>query len=394
MKWVSAISGKSHWKEAVRHCVQQAQERGPLKPDLCLLFVTPHFAEQYGDILDEVTKELSPKRLLGCSAGGVIAGGLEAENQSAIGLMAGVLPGVEIVPFSLEADELPDMDAPPKAWAEAVGVADRTSRTQFVLLADPFSFNPEEMTRGLDYAFPGAVTLGGLASGATRPLQNALFIDRQLKRSGAVGLALRGNIVMDPIVAQGCRPIGPQFKITGCDQNLLLTLDGRTSVEALEELVDSLDERDQELARHSLFLGILNNPLKSGASKRDYLIRNLVGMDVRRGILAIGAMLRPGQTVQFHLRDRDASAEDLGEVLQRYADSTPKPAPAGVLLFSCVGRGQHLYGVPNHDSQVFLKTVGALPIGGFFCNGEIGPVEGATYLHGYTSCFGVLRPAD
>lgn len=394
MKWASAISGKSRWQEAVNHCVHQARERGPERPDLSLLFVTPHFSEQYAEILEQIQKELAPRHLIGCSAGGVIAGGLEAEDQSAIGLMTGSLPGVEITAFSLEADRLPDMDAPPKAWAELIGIADRGGRPQFILLADPFSFNPEEMTRGIDYAFPGACTLGGLASGATRPLQNALFLDRQCHRSGAVGLALRGNIVMDPIVAQGCRPIGKQFKITGCEQNLLLTLDGKTAVEALEELVDSLSERDQELARHSLFLGILNNPLKIDASKRDYLVRNLVGMDVRRGILAIGAMLRPGQSVQFHLRDRDASAEDLGEVLRRYASSIPKPPPAGVLLFSCVGRGQHLYGVPNHDSQVFQRTVGTLPIGGFFCNGEIGPVEGATYLHGYTSCFGVLRPAS
>jgi small ligand-binding sensory domain FIST len=199
---------------------------------------------------------------------------------------------------------------------------------------------------------------------------------------------------MDPIVAQGCRPIGKPFKITQCEQNLLLELDGQPTLQALEDMINELPDQDQELAHHSLFLGILNSPLKSGTSKKDYLIRNLIGLDVERGILAIGSMLRPGQLVQFHLRDRHASAEDLTQVLRRYARSTPTPPPAAALLFSCVGRGQNLYGVPNHDSDVFLKTVGRLPLGGFFCNGEIGPVEGATYLHGYTSCFGVLRPAN
>jgi small ligand-binding sensory domain FIST len=394
MKWISALSRKNRWEEALAHCASQIREHSKDRPDLILLFLTPHFASQYEQVAGDVYRQLTPKHLLGCSAGGVIAGGMEAENQPAVGMMAGILPGVKIASFHLQADQLPDEDAPPKAWAEAVSVPDRSLRPQFILLADPFSFNPEELARGIDYAFPGAVSVGGLASGAMKPLQNALYLDRQCRRSGATGLALTGNIVMDPIVAQGCRPIGKQFKITQCEQNLLLELDGHAPLKVLEDMIEELPDEDQELARHSLFLGILNNPLKSGSSKKDYLVRNLIGMDVERGILAIGAMLRPGQMVQFHLRDRQASAEDVTQALKHYAASAPQPPPAAALLFSCVGRGEHLYGVPNHDTNVFLRTVGRLPVGGFFCNGEIGPVEGATYLHGYTSCFGVLRPAS
>ena len=208
-----------------------------------------------------------------------------------------------------------------------------------------------------------------------------------------MGLALSGNVVIDPIVAQGCRPVGKPLQVSDCRGNELRALDGKPALKAVEELLETLPEEDQQLARTSLFLGIVSDPLQPGTSKRDFLIRNLIGLDAESGTLSVGAMLRPGQTVQFHLRDKEASAEDLELMLTRYAASKPTPPPAGALLFSCLGRGKNLYGVPNHDSAEFHRKLGPLPIGGFFCNGEIGPVEGATHLHGYTSCFGIFRPA-
>ena len=95
--------------------------------------------------------------------------------------------------------------------------------------------------------------------------------------------------------------------------------------------------------------------------------------------------------VQFHLRDADTSAQDLTAVLERFAMDNRENQAHGALLFSCLGRGQHLYGRPNHDSDIFHEKLGEVPLGGFFCNGEIGPVSGTTFLHGYTSSFGIFR---
>ena len=125
----------------------------------------------------------------------------------------------------------------------------------------------------------------------------------------------------------------------------------------------------------------------------DFLIRNVLGADPQSGALAIGERLRRGQTVQFHVRDARTSAEDLDSLLGRFA-STPASADLrGALLFSCLGRGVNLYGRPDHDTDLFRVHLGALPLGGFFCNGQIGPVSGATHLHGFTSSFGLFRPA-
>jgi small ligand-binding sensory domain FIST len=391
MEWRSALSEKTDSAAALKECSQRIRSACPEPPDIAFLFPSPHHSRYFPRFPDDLGQALRPKAFLGCSGGGVIAGGKEVERRPALGLLCGWLPGVKVHEFRLEENDMPGPDAPPKAWREWVGVKDKAAKPAFVLVSDPFSLDAEELSRGLDFAFPASVKIGGLASASAQPGGNALFLRGESHQGGAVGAWFEGDIAIDPIVAQGCRPIGKPLRVTRCDRNLLTELDSAPVLEVLESLLESLDERDQRLARTSLFLGMLNDPLKS-ESGGDYLIRNLVGLDPDRGILAVGAFLRPGQTVQFHLRDKEASAQDLDERLSRYRGESASQ-PRGALLFSCIGRGEHLYGKPNHDSDLLMRRLGSFPIGGFFCNGEIGPVEGATYLHGYTSCVGLFRPA-
>jgi small ligand-binding sensory domain FIST len=182
------------------------------------------------------------------------------------------------------------------------------------------------------------------------------------------------------------------MRITQCRRNLLAEVDGRPPLEVLREIFQQANERDRGLMRNSLFLGVVMDELIDQPRQGDFLIRNVVGMDARTGILAIGEVLKEGQMVQFHLRDAQTSAEDLTSVLTRYAEDNRENQVQGALLFSCLGRGQYLYGRPNHDTDIFRSKLGPVPLGGFFCNGEIGPVSGTTFLHGYTSSFGIFRP--
>ncbi|MCH7651841.1 MAG: FIST C-terminal domain-containing protein, partial [Nitrospinae bacterium] len=172
-----------------------------------------------------------------------------------------------------------------------------------------------------------------------------------------------------------------------------LAVDGKPPLEVLETMVDTLNEYDRKLLRTSLFLGIEMDPLKDDPGQGDFLIRNLMGVDRETGSLVVGALLREGQLVQFHLRDKVMSSEDLKVMLSRYQSKDGWRDAKGALLFSCLGRGEHLYGQPNHDSDLFKTKMGDIPLGGFFCNGEIGPVGKTTFLHGYTSSFGIFRPS-
>ena len=392
MKWTSALSENPSLEDAIAECgvaIKISIGEDPL--DLAVAFVSPHYEESYDQVADLLAKELGAKHVLGCSGGGVIGNGQEVEQRAGLSITAAVLPNVDIKPFHLQVDRLPDMDAGPDNWEDLIGVT-QDKDPHFVMLADPYSFPVNDLLVGLDYAFSRATKIGGLASGASRSGGNALFLDGEVLRTGCIGLALYGNITVDTVVAQGCRPIGEPMLISKCDRNMLIELEDKPPLEVLQGMVPALPQRDKELLGHSLFLGVVMDELIDSPSQGDFLIRNVVGMDQDTGGLAIGEMLKEGQLVQFHLRDAETSRDDLQAVLTRYAIDHQENDIPGALLFSCLGRGQFLYGKANHDTDMFRDKLGEIPLGGFFCNGEIGPVSGTTFLHGYTSSFGLFRP--
>ena len=192
------------------------------------------------------------------------------------------------------------------------------------------------------------------------------------------------------IAALGMARTGFPVALVGPEPRVL-SLDGETPLQTLQHLFETLPPRDQELIQRNLFMGVAMDPLLEDVRQGDFLVRNVIGIDPKRGAVAVGALLREGQIVQFHVRDAETSAEDLRLSLSGYLASSAERA-TGALMFSCTGRGRYLYGKPDHDTAVFHELIGDLPLGGFFCNGEIGPVAGTTYLHGYTSSFGIFRP--
>ncbi|HIA51998.1 MAG TPA: hypothetical protein EYN91_07940 [Candidatus Melainabacteria bacterium] len=406
MKWSSLIGGrdvdeKSSSKQTAKQtiadlCEKLLSELGQ-EPDLVIAFVSHHYARSFEKIPGYIKDKLNPKALIGCSAGGLIGGGEEVEHEKGIALAGAVMPGVKLSGFHIFNEQLPDGDAPPSEWEKIVGV-ESSVEPSFILLPDPFSFRIDSMVQGLDYAFANSVKVGGLASGANEPGRNALFLNDDVYTEGMVGLAVSGNVVVDSVVAQGCRPIGKPLTVTACQGNIVLELDGEPAIRMLKSVLEDLSPQDQELARNSLFLGVVMDEFKTDFKCGDFLIRNLVGLVPEAGAIVVGELLRQGRTVQFHLRDAATSSEDLRMMLKNYCDRTRLSGGGaqaqGALLFSCLGRGKYLYGSKNHDSDSFREYVGDVPLTGFFCNGEIGPVGGTTFLHGYTSSFGLFRAKE
>ncbi len=394
MKWSSAISEGTTLADAFDECAGKLEDGlGELTPDLVAAFVSPHYAPDYETLTMLAAERFGTALLVGCSGGGVIGAATEVENRPGLALTAACLPGVKLTPFHIQYGALPDGDAPPDEWGSLVSTP-VGSEVDFLILADPFSMQGEQLLMGLDYAFPRSAKIGGLASGAHQEGGNALFLGAEMHRDGVVGVAFEGDVQIDTVVAQGCRPIGEPMHITSSRRNILLEVDRRTPFEVLKEIFMTLDERDRELAQHSLFLGVVMDELNDNPRLGDFLIRNIVGVDAQRGALAVGEMLKEGQTVQFHLRDAQTSSQDLNAMLEQYVSGLPDggQSEAGALLFQCLGRGEYLYGRPDHDTGMFTDMVGAVPLTGFFCNGEIGQVGEATFLHGYTSSFGIFRP--
>lgn len=391
MQWAATISRSSSLDDAIRECSEDVRRQlGPVPVTLALGFVTPHFAAYHSRMPEFIKRHLQPETFVGCSGGGVIGGGEEVEQEPAVTLVAARLPDVDVHPFHIEG-ELPDLDGPPDAWRGLVGV-ETEEEPQFVLLADPFSVRAEALLSGLDYAFPSSPKIGGLASGGTSPGLNTLFLDDEIFTDGMVGVALTGDVAIDTVVAQGCRPIGDLMQVTRCKGNLLYELDGEPVLPLLQELFTDLDERDRQLAGTALFVGVLMDEFSEKPQVGDFLIRNLIGIDPQRGAIAVGENLQEGMRLRFHVRDAETSAEDLHAMLNGYKEKPNQSGASGALHFSCLGRGEGLYNETNFDTGVFREHLGDLPVGGFFCNGEIGPVGGSTFLHGYTSSFGLFRP--
>ena len=392
MKWVSTLYRQTDIDSAVQAAAESAiSQLGKDHADLTVVFVSPQFSEFYDKVPELVSRYIKSGLFFGCSGGGIIGNGEEAEQEAALSITCAELPDVKIQPIQFDTTDLPDQDTSPSVWREWLKV-DVEDKPHFVFLADPFSFPGEEFLAGVDFAYPNSKKIGGLASGAQAQNGNALYLGDKIYHSGLVGIALSGDIEVDTIVAQGCRPIGKPMQITQCEQNFLKELEGKPPMEVIQELHETLSDADKNLIQTSLFLGIEMDPMKDNPKQGDFLIRNLMGADRESGALAIGAMLRNGQLVQFHLRDKQMSAEDLDVMLTRYLKQGNAENAEGALLFSCLGRGKHLYGKANHDTDMFLGKLGKIPLGGFFCNGEIGPVGNTTFLHGYTSSFGIFRP--
>ncbi len=391
MKWASAVADDPIAESAVARAGESvATQLGGETPELLIAFSSAHHAASYDRIPLLLAERFPGALTLGCSAGGVIGGGREVEHRPGFSLTAASLPGVRVTPIRSSLVSVPEPEAGLEEWQATLGVPP-TEDPHFVLLPDPFSFDPEGMLHALDSHYPAATKVGGLASGGREPGSNALWLGRDTHHDGMVGLALSGNVTVDSIVAQGCRPIGNPMFVTRCKQNLLIEVDGRPVAQALMDLVQTLPRRDQDLLRHSLFLGLVMREDQQEYHHGDFLIRNILGQERESKGLVVGALLHQHQVVQFHLRDADTSRDDLAAMLDRYGRDHHGASPEGAMLFSCLGRGLHLYGRPDHDTDLYRERLGPSALGGFFCNGEIGPVGGTTFLHGYTSSFGLFR---
>lgn len=398
---ITALSRNVALEAAVAELARDLQRGGQRgEADLALVFCSTAFASDLQRLMPLLRQAVPSRHWIGCAGGGVVGTGSdgqphELEQQPAISVTLLRLPGCTLQPFRLPPGSLPDLDGPSQQWQEWVG-ADPSRAHSMLLFVDPGCPGINDLISGLDYAYPEAVKVGGIA-GQHSASHGSLFLDDRVL-DGAVGCLLSGPWRIDPVVAQGCRPIGPVFAIEQAERNVVQRLSHGsqqgTPVACLQTILDSLTPEERELVRHSLFLGVAKSSFQLGAAAGEtgddsaFLVRNLIGVDPRTGSVAVGERLRVGQQVQFQLRDAAASHQEQRQLLQRQRQRQPEPLAA--LLFACLGRGEGLYGQPDGDVQACRDQFATVPVAGAFCNGEIGPVGGATHLHGYTASWGFL----
>ncbi|MCS6800401.1 MAG: FIST N-terminal domain-containing protein [Chloroflexota bacterium] len=387
----SAIGEGSDWAAATDEAIRRAKaELGERPVDLALLFISAAWEAHAASILARVRAATGAAVLAGCSGQAIIGRRREVEDAPAISLLLLGLPGGTVWPAHVTQPDLAELELPID-WIRAVG-APRPAINAWLVFADPFRLDVEHLLERLAAAYPDTPIVGGLASGNPRTPATQVFLNDRVYREGAVLVGLGGAVTVQTVVAQGCQPIGRPWTITNAEGNVIAEIGGRPALDVLIETVQALSPEDQLRARRNLLVGLAIDEYRTEFERGDFLIRNLLGIDTRAGTIAIGAQPRIGQTIQFQLRDAAAADEDLRQLLDAARDRLSGELPVAALLCSCNGRGRDLFGVPDHDAQAVADHLAPVPLAGFFCNGEIGPIGGKPFLHGFTASLALFVP--
>lgn len=389
MRLASAVAAESNPAAIVESLSEQVMgTMAELPIDLLVVFISSALQADFAQITGDLIQRTHCRTLLACTAESILGVDREIERQPAASAMAFSVPGVTVDHFRFADEE----------WSELLG-DNSTLRARleagpnlrlFIMLGDPFTTPVVQLLDACSREFPNAPVVGGMASGVQRPGETRLAINDHIFNSGVIGVSFAGPLEVDCVVSQGCRPVGPTFTITQGHDNIIEALDDQPAMAAVRGMMSGLPLADRELIQlRGLLIGRVIDQRKGNVGRGDFLVRNILGIHRPTGSLSIGDMVQPGQVIRFHLQDARSADEDLRLLLQ--GELMLAEVPHGALMFSCNGRGKNLFGAPHHDIQALREVVGAIPVAGFFCAGELGPVGGRNFIHGQTAIIALFR---
>ena len=383
MEFYAATSIKENIDDVILEITTEIKSKtSNTRIDLAFVFASPHFQKQHETLINSIYDSFKPTVTMGCMGESIIGNNKEIENKPAVTIWLASLPDVKVTPFHLKyiekngerlfinwPDDMPSKDDNPA----------------FIVIAEPFSVDPMQLLSYFQNNYSGKPVIGGMASGAYSQGGNSIFYNGEILTNGVVGVALNGAIKVNSVVSQGCRPIGKPFIITKSNKNIIYSLGSKPALQCYREIYNDLVHEDKLLAQMGTHMGLVVNEYLEKFESGDFLARNLTGADEDSGAIAIADFVRVGQTAQFMIRDAKSAHDDLLHLLSQERDKDIQNLPKGGLIFTCNGRGSNLFTEPNHDVGCFKKILGDIPVGGFFAQGEIGPVGDVNFLHGFTA---------
>jgi small ligand-binding sensory domain FIST len=382
MPFAAALSTTPDTRLALEEVCTQVQKQLSERPDLAFAFFSPHHLGA-ADTIAAALKQFNARCLFGCSGEAIVGNDQEVEERPALSLWLGRWSQpVDVEPFHLELEQTSEGHTL-LGWPDGLATVD-PSQAAILLVGDPYSFPADLFLQEMNENYKGLRVMGGMVSGLGGPGECRLILGDRVLDHGAIGVLLQGPIAVRSIVSQGCRPIGRHMVITRAQDNIIAELSGRAPLALLQELWRELPTREQELFQRGLHVGRVINEYQGEFQRGDFLVRNVMGVDRDSGAVAITDRVRVGQTVQFHIRDAETADEDLHALLQLDVHAHEK-RPGGALLFSCNGRGTRLFPQPNHDARTIQAEAGIIPLAGFFAAGELGPIGGQNFMHGFTA---------
>jgi small ligand-binding sensory domain FIST len=389
MPFFTALSTHGDTRMAVREVIDRTRSVWKGDVDLALLFWSPQHREAIAGLAAALLDEIPARCLAGCPGETVIADDREVEDGPALCLwLARWSRPVRVTPFRLDIEQTGDGYSL-LGWPDELTDAD-PARSLLLTLGDPFTFPVETFLDQLNAEKHGLPLAGGMASGAAQEGaaqggDNFLLCGCEAVPTGAVCVLLEGELGYRTVVSQGCRPLGKPLVVTKAQDNVILELGGKTPMQQLQDLWLTMTPRDHQLVQRGLMIGRAVSEYRDTFRRGDFLVRNLIGLDRATGAIAVGDHIRVGQTVQFHVRDADSADEDLRLLLAGVGPRAGDAGDCGGLLFSCNGRGSRLFDRADHDAHAVREALGQIPLAGFFAQGELGPIGGQNFIHGFTA---------
>ena len=365
------------WAENLR-----GQLQAP-KVSLGLVFMSPKYFPNAKQILEILQVHAQIPLLVGCSSQSLIVGEQEVEQNAGLTLALYAMPSAEVKAVHFTQEQVEEANGP-GYWRLETGIEPNQTNGWLVFI-DPFHLDSETWLRTWNEAYAPLPVMGGLASGDYSEQLTQVYLNSDVFEEGGVAISIGGDVKLAGVTSQGCTPIGDTWTLTKVDDNIIHEIGNRPAYEVLAETFNGLTPEEQKSARGNLFIGLVVNEYLDEFHRGDFLIRNLLGADPNSGSIAVGALPRLGQTVQFQRRSAAAATEDMNELLARTKRNLGEATIYGGCLCSCNGRGQNMFGKPNHDAEMVQQRLGPFGLAGFFCNGEIGPIGERNFLHGYTA---------
>jgi small ligand-binding sensory domain FIST len=365
------------WATVAKGCLE-ALGALPEGANLGFVYATDALAGDLGSIVTFLRERSGIATWVGTVGMGVVASGIEYYDRPALSVLVAALPEGSFRAFA------PVSAAPGEGALSAFSAAHgawiaRHRPILGVVHGDPSTPAVGDTVEALAAA-TSAFLVGGLTASEGELPQVA---EGGVTAGGISGVLLSSEQMVVSALSQGCTPIGATRVITGAEgaRGLVKTIDDRSAVEVLREDVGELLARDLTRIGGYIFAGL---PI-SGSDTGDYLVRNLIGVDLDRGWLQIAAEVGTGDRLLFCRRDHQTARADLKRMLEDLRERAGG-APRGALYFSCVARGRHLFGPQSEELRLIREIFGDMPLTGFFANGEICNNR----LYGYTGVLTLL----
>jgi small ligand-binding sensory domain FIST len=386
---VAACWAGEYDESRLRHWAERLRARLPApQVSLGLVFMSPKFFPHAKATLEILRVHARIPLLAGCSSPGLICGGEELEDAGGFVLALYALPGAMLKAFRFTQAQVEEANGG-AYWHAETGV-EPARVNGWLAFIDPFHLDVESWLRSWNEAYAPAPVFGGLAGGIFADQTTQVYLDGEVFEDGGVAVAVGGDVKLTGVISQGCTPIGETWTLTRVQHNLIHQIGNRPAYAVLAETFEKLPPAEQQKTRGNLLIGLVVNEYREDFHRGDFLVRNLIGGDPQSGILAVGALPRAGQMMQFQRRDAEAASEDMVELLTRAKKNLAGAAVYGGCLCVCNGRGRNLFHRPNHDAGLVQQHLGPLGLAGFFCNGELGPIGDRNFLHSYTAALALF----